>query len=73
MLAQRYGFCPKCRGVFYMDSTDLDEYGEPKKKLIPQMMYTDIATDHEYSSANTAKQKCDRALEKLKKAIRKLE
>ena len=34
--------------------------------------YTDIATDHEYSSANTAKQKCDRAIEKLRKAISEL-
>ena len=72
MLAERYGFCPECRGVFYMDTADLNEYGEPKQKLIPQMMYIDIATDHEYSSANTAKQKCDRAIEKLRKAISEL-
>ena len=72
MLAERYGFSPECRGVFYMDTADPNEYGEPKQKLIPQMMYTDIATDHKYSSANTAKQKCDRAIEKLRKAISEL-
>ena len=32
------------------------------------MMYTDIATDHEYSSANTAHNKCEKALEKLRKS-----
>ncbi len=65
MLAERYGFCTNCYGVFFMDSTD----GKAKKKPIPQMMYTDIATNHGYSSANTAKRICDRALEKLRKAI----
>lgn len=68
MLAQRCGFCLDCRSVFYMDFKDLDEYGEPKKKAIPKMMYTDIATDHEYSSANTAKRICDKAIEKLREA-----
>lgn len=65
MLAEHYGFCPECYGVFFMDSTD----GKPKKKPIPQMMYTDIATNHGYSSANTAKRICDKALEKLREAI----
>lgn len=68
MLAQLCGFCLECGGVFYMDYKDLDEYGEPKKKLIPEMMYTDIATDHEYSSANTVKHKCEKAIEKLREA-----
>ena len=54
MLAQRLGFCFDCHSTFYMDYDDLDEYGDPKKKPIKPMMYTDIATDHEYSSANTA-------------------
>ena len=52
-----------------MDYDDLDEYGEPKKKPIKPMMYTDIAADHEYSSANTAHKKGEKALEKLRKAI----
>lgn len=68
MLAQRFGFCLDCKSVFYMDFKDLDEYGEPKKKAIPKMMYTDIATEHEYSSANTAKRICDKAIEKLREA-----
>ena len=72
MLAQRLGFCFDCRSTFYMDYDDLDEYGEPKKKPIKPMMYTDIATDHEYSSANTAHKKCEKALAKLKEAIKDL-
>ena len=72
MLSQRCGFCFECHSVFYMDYDDLDEYGEPKKKPIKPMMYTDIATDHEYSSANTAHNKCEKALEKLRKAIKDL-
>ena len=31
--------------------------------------HTNIATDHEYSSANTAHNKCEKALNKLRKAI----
>ena len=54
------------------DHDDLDEYGDPKKKPIKPMMYTDIATDHEYSSANTAHKKCEKALAKLKEAIKDL-
>lgn len=72
MLSQRCGFCFECHSVFYMDYDDLDEYGEPKKKSIKPMMYTDIATDHEYSSANTAHNKCEKALDKLRKAIKDL-
>lgn len=72
MLSQRLGFCFECHSLFYMDHNDLDEYGEPKKKPIKKMMYTDIATDHEYSSANTAHNKCEKALEKLRKAIKDL-
>ena len=72
MLAQRLGFCFECHSTFYMDHNDLDEYGEPKKKPIKPMMYTDIATDHEYSSANTAHKKCEKALMKLKEAIKDL-
>lgn len=72
MLSQRCGFCFECHCVFYMDYDDLDEYGEPKKKSIKPMMYTDIATDHEYSSANTAHNKCEKALDKLRKAIKDL-
>ena len=72
MLAQRLGFCFDCHSTFYMDYDDLDEYGDPKKKPIKPMMYTDIATDHEYSSANTAHNKCEKALDKIRKAIKNL-
>ena len=65
-------FCFECHSTSYMDHNDLDEYGEPKKKPIKPMMYTDIATDHEYSSANTAHKKCEKALMKLKEAIKDL-
>ncbi len=58
MLSQRFGFCPECHSIYYLDDADLDESGRPKKKPIPQMLYTDIATDHGYSSANTAKRIC---------------
>ena len=47
------------------DAYDKLEYTE-------RMMYTDIATDHEYSSANTAHKKCEKALVKLKEAIKDL-
>lgn len=50
----------------------LYEYGEPKKRPIKPMMHTDIATDHEYSSANTAHKKSEKALVKLRKAIKDL-
>ena len=50
----------------------LYEYGEPKKRPIKPMMHTDLATDHEYSSANTSHKKCEKALEKLRKAIKGL-
>lgn len=69
MLSQRLVFCFECHIVFCMDYDDLDEYGELKKKPIKPMMYTDIATDHEYSSANTAHNKCQKALNKLRKTI----
>ena len=72
MLSQRYGFCMDCHSVYFLDTSDLDEYGEPKKKLIPLMMYTDIATDHEYSSANTVQRKCRKALDKLRREIEDL-
>ena len=72
MLSQRLGFCFECHSTLYMDYNDLDEYGDPKKKPIKLMMYTDIATDHEYSSANTAHKKCEKALAKLKEAINDL-
>ena len=52
-----------------MDYKDLDEYGEPKREPIPKMMYTNIATDHEYRSANTAKRICDKAIEKLREEL----
>ena len=69
MLSQYCGFCFQCGSVFYMDANDSDACGDPKKKLIPEMKYTDIATDHGYSSADTVKRKCNAALEKLYMAI----
>lgn len=70
MLAKHFGFCLNCHSTVFMDIYDPDTHGKPKKKPIPRMRYTDIATEHGYSSANTVKRKCDRALEKLKKAMK---
>lgn len=69
MLAQHLGFCPECFSTRYADKTDLDENGKPKKKSIKPLPYTDIATDHGFSDADTAKRVCVRALGKLKHSI----
>lgn len=52
-----------------MDYNDLDEYGELKKKQIKPMMYTDIAAYHEYNSSGMAHNKCQTALNSLRKAM----
>ena len=69
MLAQHLGFCPECFSTHYADKTDLDENGKPKEKPIKPLPYTDIATDHGFSDADTAKRVCERAIAKLKKSI----
>ena len=69
MLAQHLGFCPECFSNHYADKTDLDENGKPKEKPIKPLPYTDIATDHGFSDADTAKRVCVRALGKLKHSI----
>lgn len=66
MLAQHLGFCPECFSNHYADKTDLDENGKPKKKLIKLLPYTDIATDHGFSDADTAKRVCRTAFKKIK-------
>ena len=66
MLAQRLGFCPECFSTRYADKTDLDETGKPKEKLIKPLPYTDIATDHGFSDADTAKRVCRIAFKKIK-------
>ena len=43
-----------------------------KKQIYSLDMGALIATDHEYSSANTAHKKCEKALMKLKEAIKDL-
>lgn len=65
MLSQYLGICPKCKGLYFADRGDLDEKGQPKLKRIRPMLYTDIATDHGYSTAATVKKKCNKALSKL--------
>ena len=69
MLAQHLGFCPECFSTRYADKTDLDENGKPKEKPIKPLPYTDIATDHGFSDADTAKRVCDNAIIKLRKKI----
>ena len=69
MLAQHLGFCPECFSTRYADKTNLDENGKPKEKPINPLPYTDIATDHGFSDADTAKRVCDNAIIKLRKKI----
>lgn len=69
MLAQHLGFCPECFSTRYADKNDLDENGKPKNKTINPLPYTDIATDHGFSDADTAKRTCEKAMTKLKKSI----
>ena len=66
MLAQHLGFCPECFSTRYADKNDLDENGKPKEKPIKPLPYTDIATDHGFSDADTAKRVCERALNTIK-------
>ena len=65
MLAQHLGFCPECFSTRYADKTDLDETGKPKEKPIKPLPYTDIATDHGFSDASTAKRVCRTAIKKI--------
>lgn len=69
MLTQHLGFCPECFSNHYADKTDLDENGKPKEKLIEPLPYTDIATDHGFSNAGTAKRTCETAISIIKKLI----
>ncbi len=69
MHAQHLGFCPECFSTRYADKNDLDENGKPKNKPIIPLPYTDIATDHGFSDADTAKRVCDNAIIKLRKKI----
>ena len=71
MLAQHLGFCPECFSTHYADKNDLDENGKPKEKPIKPLPYTDIATDHGFSDASTAKRVCKRALNVITKLITK--
>ena len=66
MLAQHLGFCPECFSTRYADKNDLDENGKPKEKPIKPLPYTDIANDHGFSDADTAKRVCRIAIKKIK-------
>lgn len=70
MLAQHLGFCPKCFSVHYADINDLDENNKPKEKPIKPLPYTDIATDHGFSDADTAKRACVKSILKIKQYLR---
>ena len=69
MLAQRLGFCPECFSTRYADKNDLDENCKPKEKPIKPLPSTDIATDHGFSNAGTAKRTCETAISIIKKLI----
>ena len=66
MLAQHLGFCPECFSTRYADKNDLDENDKPKEKPIKPLPYTDIATDHGFSDADTAKRVSNNAISKTK-------
>lgn len=66
MLAQHLGFCPECFSTHYTDKNDLDENDKPKEKPIKPLPYTDIATGHGFSDADTAKRVCVKAFSKIK-------
>ena len=70
MLAQHLGFCPECFSTHYADKTDLDKNCKPKEKPIKPLPYTDIATDHGFSDASTAKRVCEKAFAKLENALK---
>ena len=70
MLAHHLGFCPECFSTHYTDKNDLDENGKPKEKPIKPLPYTDIATDHGFSDADTAKRVCEKALIMLHKNLK---
>ena len=65
MLAQHLGFCPECFSTHYTDKNDLDENGKSKEKPIKPLPYTDIATDHGFSDADTAKRVCEKAISRI--------
>ena len=64
-LAQHLGLCPEGFSTCFADRTELDENGNPKVKPIKPLPYTDIATDHGFSDADTAKRVCEKAIKKL--------
>ena len=66
MLAQHLGFCPDCFSTRYADKNDLGENGKPKVKPIKPLPFTDIATDHGFSDADTAKRNIEKALDIIK-------
>ena len=65
MLTQHLGPCTKCISTHYADKNHSDENGKPKEKPIKSLHYTDIATDHGFSDASTAKKVCEKAIEKI--------
>ena len=65
MLSQYLAFCPKCHSIYYIET---DGNIRRKKKRKP-MTYTDIATDHGLSSANTVRRICEGAVGKIKSSI----
>ena len=69
MLALHLGFCPECFSTHYADKNDLEENGKPKVKPIKPLPFTDIATDHGFSDADTAKRVCDKANKKIKHIV----
>jgi len=72
MVSAHLGFCMECYATHYYDKSDLDEEGNPKRKLVPKEAFIDIALDHGLASPDTADKTYRRALQKMKEKLKDL-
>lgn len=72
MVSAHLGFCMECYATHYYDKSDLDEEGNPKRKLVPKEAFIDIALDHGLASPDTADKTYRRALLKMKEKLKDL-
>ena len=71
MISAHLGFCIECYATHFYDENDLDEYGKPTRKPIPEEAFIDIAIDHGLASPDTADKTYRKALGKMKKELKK--
>ena len=72
MVSAHLGFCMECYATHYYDKSDLDEEGNPKRKLVPKEAFIDIALDHGLASPDTADKTYRRVLAKMKEKLKDL-